>query len=69
MLGTGCEAVKWGDAIRASLEAEAGGLGCVRFLVRVCVRAYVQHQETTEVQGPAQKVACSGDGWWEQRPK
>lgn len=66
VLGTRCEAVKWGgDAIRASLGAEAGGLGCVRFLVHVCVRACVQHQETTEVQGPAQKVACCGDGWWE----
>lgn len=30
-----------------------------------CVCAYVEHQEAIEVQGPAQRVVCSGDGWWE----
>lgn len=71
VLEMGCEAVNWGDAIRASSGVEAGGRGggarfdCGRFLVRVCVCTYVEHQEATEVQGLAQKVACSWDGWWE----
>lgn len=61
----GVKQSSWGDAIRASLGAEAGGLGCGRFLVRVCACAYAQYQEATEVRGPARKVSGSGDGWWD----